>query len=222
MKYPKIQTLWKRDENGKIIKGEFSKDEFSLVDNWFVTEKLHGQNCRILVNFDEGNVKGKFYEHNGLFIQGRTNKAELDDEVLERLKKKLNAKKIKEQINGQGVLYGELVGDKIQKNGWKYVRKEDEEPDNEFVMFDSYINGWWLEWTSITDIADNVGLKHTPCLFATTDKKQIIDFIKEKPDSQFSEEKLVMEGIVARTSPMLLFRNGKPLMFKLKVSDVVY
>ena len=42
MKYPKMQTLWKRNEKGLIQEGEYSLPEFYQIKKWIVYEKLHG------------------------------------------------------------------------------------------------------------------------------------------------------------------------------------
>lgn len=50
MKYPKIQTLWKRDmaRDGVIIEGMFSRDEFLNIGQWRVLEKLDGMNLGVI------------------------------------------------------------------------------------------------------------------------------------------------------------------------------
>jgi len=51
MKYPKINTIWKRDESNKfkIIEGDFSKQEFANIKNWQITEKIDGTNIRLII-----------------------------------------------------------------------------------------------------------------------------------------------------------------------------
>jgi len=38
MKYPKINTIWKRDENDdfRIIEGDYSKFEFTTIKEWHI------------------------------------------------------------------------------------------------------------------------------------------------------------------------------------------
>jgi len=55
MKYPKIHTLWKREpprgkkkKKGKVIPGEFSREEFASVRRWSVSEKVDGMNIRVM------------------------------------------------------------------------------------------------------------------------------------------------------------------------------
>ena len=60
-----------------------------------------------------------------------------------------------------------------------------------------------------------------PCVptLALMTNEEIIDYVKSKPLSLCSEDKQVMEGIVARTEPVLMRRNGEPLMMKLKCKE---
>lgn len=46
-KYPKINTLWKRDEKNRFntIEGDLSQEEFGNIKNWHITEKIHGIHC---------------------------------------------------------------------------------------------------------------------------------------------------------------------------------
>ena len=48
MKYPKIETLFNRDENFKIVEGNYRLPEFENVTNWTITEKVDGTNVRII------------------------------------------------------------------------------------------------------------------------------------------------------------------------------
>lgn len=217
-KYPKIQTLWKRDEKGKIIENDYSKKEFKLINNWVVQEKIDGQNWRIYVGYDEEEIEGNKIVYEGLIMQGRTKKSEFNSGVIDRLKENIDPNKIKEQIDGKAILYGELVGDKIQKGSWKYTRKEDKEPENEFILFDAHIGRWWLETKDIPQLAKDLGLKHAP-IIGTMTEEEIVNYVCDYPKSLIAKEEKKMEGIVAKSEPLLLFRDEKPLVFKLKLSD---
>lgn len=49
MKYPKINTLWKREEEAnksRIIIGEYALEECGLIKKWQVQEKIDGTNIR--------------------------------------------------------------------------------------------------------------------------------------------------------------------------------
>lgn len=204
MKYPKIQTLWKRDENKKftIIEGDFSKDEFASINKWEVTEKIDGTNIRIFWNGETVN------------FGGRTDNAQIPTFLLDTLLKIFTADRFKLVFpdSDNVVLFGEGYGQKIQKVGKKYRK------DNGFILFDVVVNNWWLERDAVNDIADKFEIQSVP-IVGIKSKEEIVNFVKEKPKSTVSEEELTIEGVVVRSHPLMLFRDGSPIMFKLKVSD---
>lgn len=79
---------------------------------------------------------------------------------------------------------------------------------------------WWLEKDSVIEIANALDVEHTinQEIFTT---QGVVEFVKSKPKSYIAEDPtLVMEGVIARSVPLMLFRNKKtPIMFKLKVRD---
>lgn len=112
------------------------------------------------------------------------------------------------------ILFGEGYGPKIQACGGRYRK------DVSFILFDVWIDGWWLEKQSVLDIASALDIEHTINQRIMT-TGEIVEFVKSKPKSYIAEDReLVMEGIIARSVPLMLFRNHKtPIMFKLKVRD---
>jgi ATP-dependent RNA circularization protein (DNA/RNA ligase family) len=204
LKYPKIQTLWKRDKNKNftILEGDFSEDEFASIDMWEVTEKIDGTNIRI------------FWDGETVSFGGRTDDSQIPTFLLDVLQKTFTVDKFKEVFpdSDNVVMFGEGYGNKIQSVGKKYRK------DNGLILFDVVVEGWWLERFSVNDIAHNFGIKSVPVI-GIMNKEDIINFVKSKPKSKVSEEELTIEGIVARSHPLMLFRHGFPIMFKLKVSD---
>lgn len=85
-------------------------------------------------------------------------------------------------------------------------------------MFDVFINGWWMEQNSVQEFAHQLDIPWVPTLGLMTES-EIIEYVKSKPLSFCSEDKQVMEGIVARTEPVLVRRSGEPLMMKLKCKE---
>jgi hypothetical protein len=75
MKYPKIDTIWKRDENNKfrIIEGDYSKTEFANIKKWNITEKIDGTNTRVV------------YEGGSVIFGGRTDNAQIPTRLLQYL-----------------------------------------------------------------------------------------------------------------------------------------
>lgn len=208
IKYPKIQTLWKRDEKNKfrIIEGDYSKEEFKNIKKWLITEKIDGTNIRIY--FD-----GELH-----FIEfgGRTNKAEIPKFLLDYLNEKFTVELLEPEFKDSKtvVLFGEGYGGYIQSAGKKYRK------DISFILFDVWIDGWWLERESVEEIANKLKIGCVPVLGVMTEE-EVIKLIKEGMRSKMAQEDLTIEGIVARSYPLMLYRNGKPLMFKLKIKDYV-
>jgi len=221
-KYPKIQTLYKRDNNGKIIEGEYSMPEFETVRAWRVEEKVDGANIRI--GYHDGEIS----------IKGRTDKADLESmgvmPMLETVTEKLlYTLKKRGQENESLTFYGEAFGGKIQKAGKLYS------PDEiRFCLFDvcQYRKGWWdeadlalLHEDLALDSSDGYKIWSPPSLTIRTNVQlQIADIVTAlkhyKPSSFISDLPQPIEGIIARPYDAMVYNNrGERVMFKLKVRD---
>lgn len=209
MKYPKINTLWKREEFEKhnIIEGDFSCNEFIAINLWHITEKIDGTNIRI--RFDRGkNLEPEF--------AGRTDDAEIPNFLLDYLKETFTRDVFITQFpdTQKVVLYGEGYGNKIQSVGKKY------RGDNSFILFDAWIDGWWLEPDKVKTLAKELKIDYVPELGIKT-REEVISLVKSGFPSAISKQALNAEGIVARSHPMMLFRSGEPIMWKLKSKDYI-
>lgn len=211
MKYPKIQTLWKRDPEKKytIMEGQYSKDEFENVLKWNVTEKIDGTNIRVI-----SQTIPMFDGSKDLEFRGRTDKAQIPKFLLEHLEETFSTEKLKEVFDDYEhlILYGEGYGGKMQKVG-KLYRDE-----SSFILFDVWIDGWWMERGNVLEIGKKLDVDVVPG-FSSMTKYEIVEYVKSKPKSHISKKPMTIEGIVARSEPLMLFRNGNPMMFKLKVED---
>lgn len=207
MKYPKLQTLWKRDENNKfrIIEGDFSKEEFANIQNWLITEKIDGTNIRVTCTTD--------YD---IRFDGRNDEAQIPPPIVSALQKMFPESLFREKFTPspecEMILYGEGYGEKIQKGGGLY------RDDAGFILFDVQVDGWWLNRESVEDIANKLNIPVVPSL-GIMDWKKASDLVKTKPVSIVANHPRAIEGIVARSHPLVLFRNGDPVMWKLKVRD---
>jgi len=214
--YPKIDTLFERDEDFRIT-DRIRKPEFENIKRWLITEKIDGTNIRIIYIPDDK-----------LLIRGRTDKASIPTFLLEELQKIFTIEKIRAILDNpvqKGLcLYGEGYGARIQKGGGNYNKGQS------FRLFDVWIDGWWLEWDSIIEIAKQLNIETAPTLpifcsdIATMNRIEAIGIVKRKElQSEVARKEnnmeMLAEGIVARAYPMMLFRNGTPVKWKLKVSD---
>ena len=208
LRYPKMQTLFKRDKRGKIIIGDYSKEEFLLFNKWLVTEKVDGTNVRIIYR------PGRPLP---IEIRGRNDRSQMPRQLydyltnfftVDRLEKVFDKDKCEEVV-----LFGEGYGAGIQGAGKHY------QPFQQFILFDINIDGWWIDRRTVEDIADKLSTPIVPIVgLMTTD--EVIDFVKGNPSSLIADDSsFVMEGVVCQTCPLVLFRNGDPLKWKLKVKD---
>lgn len=223
--YPKINTLFKREgwnlekrpKKAKIIEGEYACPEFAAIDAWTVTEKIDGTNIRII--FDRQKNPGK------VILGGRTDDAQIPATMINQLLDLFSFEKMNEVFkdNQKVTIFGEGVGCKIQND--KHVNQEPQ-----FFLFDVCCDGWWLQRDNVSDVGKQFGLKHYESICTEIlninnkkawTKAEIVDFvkginIKNQNYLQFRE----MEGVVARSEPMMMFRDGSgPIMFKLKCKD---
>lgn len=192
-----------------FIEGDYACPEFGSINRWMIDEKVDGTNVRI------------FWEPNDPFspnFGGRTDNAQMPTNLLQHLQQTFTREKLQKQFPDvkKVILYGEGYGPKIQACGSRYRK------DVSFILFDVWIDGWWLEKQNVLDIADALDIEHTiNQSIMSTD--EVVEFVKSQPKSYIAEDRnLVMEGVIARSVPLMLFRQrNSPIMFKLKVRDFV-
>lgn len=206
--YPKIQSIYKRDEKThKFIEDEFSLEEFEYLRNnvWEWTEKIDGTNIRVMWN---GST---------ITFAGKTDKAQMPEFLYVKLMNKFSNKemvlKFREIFGEEGnvCLFGEGYGAKIQKSGGNYI------PDGvDFILFDILIGNWWIRRQNIIDIAMKIKLDVVPIVEEGT-IDEAVKFVKEKHCSSFGD--FFMEGLVLKTEVGLKARNGKRIITKMKFKD---
>jgi ATP-dependent RNA circularization protein (DNA/RNA ligase family) len=235
MEYPKIETIFNRDSKFKVIDGEYRLQEFKNIKEWCVTEKIDGTNVRIIYEPIRV-VMGLSYEETlykcvGMQVRfcGRTDEADFHPDLLVYLQKTFTLEKLEKVFNSTGkeyptvILFVEGYGPKIQSGG--NYRK-----DISVRLFDVFIvdgknplGGWWLEPENVDDVAMKLEVLTVPFLGEMT-TEAAVDFVKTKSYSIVSlveggNPKNLMEGIVARTKPLLFTRRGERLVWKLKWRD---
>lgn len=216
--YPKIDTLYNRDDRHFVIAGQLRRPEFGIIKGWSLTEKIHGINTRVTL-FDSGEIE----------YGGKTDDAIILPELLEYLKRTFTPEVLKaalwlpnKTIPKFATIYGEGYGPKMMSGSGKYRK------DVSFRLFDCLIEGvngsWWLERSSIEDVARKLGIKCVP----------IIGYIDHLPETaqdlyMILSESVVAreesgtgelpEGIVANSHPFIYDNKGNRLIWKLKMKD---
>lgn len=215
MEYPKINTLFKRDENNLIMPSMYSSPVFEYLKDvkWECTEKVDGTNIRI-------EVSGK-----DVTLCGRTSKAIIPPHLLKYLKDTFTKETVFKALGidpligvNEGTevtIYGEGYGAKIQ-NGGNYIKN-----GVGFILFDVKIGKWWLERKTCEELASNLGVKIVPLIGYYT-LQEAIDYVKGGFLSKIAENKeYLAEGFVLKTQEGLLTRDGSRIITKLKTMDFV-
>lgn len=220
-RYPKTLHLWKRFENPPAMRGvldrnKLSAPEFRAIDNWHVTEKITGSNIRVTLRQVRTGVWGiDFFTREGTdqnivwpgakeFLTGTF--------TLPRIFEAIDVVKLEKDT--VVVLYGEIFGPKIHGGGTY-------SPTVDYALFDVRIDDWWLEPKVVEKMAQQMGIRYVPVISENWELHEVITFL-EAPDitSKISPEH-VMEGVVCRSNPMMLFRGSKnPIQFKLKFKEM--
>lgn len=211
--YHKIQTVFKRDmqNNGKIIVGEYSCEEFKYLANnqWVFTEKVDGTNIRVM------------WDGENITFGGKTDNASIPifllyklQELFEGTAKKKLFKEIFTFDDDEKVevcLYGEGYGAKIQKGGGNYISD-----GVNFVLFDVKIGDLFLERENVEDIAKKLGIKIVP-IIGTGTLNEMVNMVKGDFNSQWGD--FIAEGIVAK--PRIEFKNRRNdrIITKIKHKD---
>jgi hypothetical protein len=221
IEYPKIDTLYDRDENFRVMPGALRRPEFAVPRRWIVTEKVDGTNIRVGMTAD-GAVR----------FAGRTDNAQIPPHLLAYLAATFTPERMAAAFEPEKevVLFGEGYGPKIQSGG-------DYRPDVGFALFDVWLDGWWLEPENVADVAGKLGIETVPAIdFGLAFMDGLGKFPEDAGDLAWVLEinghgtgnstiagrngrERRAEGIVARTSPLLFTRDGQRLMWKLKFKD---
>lgn len=202
--YHKIQTVFLRDLENKyktLLEGQFTLPEFEYLANneWVFTEKVDGTNIRAVYSRDE------------IIFCGKTDDSQVPSFLFNKLQRIFTPQKEKlAEMFPDGVcLYGEGYGNKIQR-GRNYSEEQD------FVLFDVKVGGFWLKRPAIEDIATNLGMKVVPIIGIGT-LYEMVELVRKGFDSTWGNFKA--EGIVARPSVELFARNGERIITKIKTRD---
>ena len=197
--YVKINTIWKRDERGKIVEGDYAMPEFEFLKDceWAWTEKVDGTNIR--VGWDGETVT----------FGGRTDNAQIPAHLVNALREMFPAEKFA-VFDGPVTLYGEGYGAKIQKGGGNY------RPDQSFVLFDVQVGGWWLRRFDVESVARTVGIDVVPFV-GYGSLGWGIDIVQRGLVSQWGE--FAAEGLVGRPAVELFNRRGDRIITKIKARD---
>ena len=200
--YPKINTLFKRDERNVIVPGDLTLPEFAyLQDNpWDWTEKVDGTNIRLHWNGSK------------LTVGGRTDGAQVPAKLTANIGPLSDPALWHTAFPGADdvTVYGEGYGAGIQKGGTY-------RPDQTVIVFDVLVGRWWLSREDVADVAGKLGLDVVPP-FGSHDLGSAWCLLTSGAlTSNWAGTPI--EGLVGRPSVDLFNRKGERVMVKMKVRD---
>jgi len=211
--YHKIQSVFMRGVDHKVIEGAYSLPEFEYLksNDWTYTEKLDGCSLRTMFGPDENTGLSL------LRFGGKTDNAQIYIPLLNRLQELFTIEKMLEAFSwytetpASICLYGEGIGAKVQKGGGNYI------PDGvDFVLFDIMVGDTWLERHNVAQIAERLSIKVVP-IIGTGTLFQATEMAKKGFNSKWGE--FLAEGIVLRPQVELQTRRGHRIITKIKHKD---
>ncbi len=218
--YHKIDSIYKRDQKGNFLIGDWSRPEFGyLADNdWTWTEKIDGTNIRIMY---QGYPEDSRIRQ--LTFGGRTDNAQIPSKLWNFLSDKFHCDELSypgnpwfDKFGSDDVcLYGEGYGAGIQKGGGNYISD-----DVGFILFDVKIGDWWLKREDVEDIADHFNIPVVPILMYAAPIKIAEKTVQAELFSMVAKNRdTIMEGLVGTPQVPLFARNGDRIITKVKVKD---
>ena len=199
--YHKIQSIYKRTQQGVFILGEYATKEIEYLADmqWEWTEKVDGTNIRIGIDAD-GTYR----------VGGRTERAQIPAVLLDSIAALNLREKLPGVTDGPICLYGEGYGGSIQKAGATYGNPQ------RFVLFDVRIGDWWLLQPDVNDIASKLGIDVVPIVGRGT-LAEGEEHVRHGMVSTWGA--FEAEGIVCRPMVPLFDRRGRRVIVKLKTKD---
>lgn len=214
MEYPKIQTLFERNEDFSIDPTRIKRPVYSTIKEWDVTEKVDGTNIRVILDPGFPGAHDIDPTAPSVRFEGRIDRAIVPGDLLQSLAKLFPMDKLAAQFQTPVILYGEGYGAGIQKVGKLY------RPDKSFILFDVLVGGkWWLGTKAVADVALSLGCNVVPYLGRMT-LDEIIGLVQRESWSDLAATNLCpREGIVARPIETLFDSRHERVILKLKTSD---
>jgi hypothetical protein len=209
--YKSIETVFRRDKQTNILDFGVNRfPEYDCIKEWVVQEKVDGMNIRIIIT------------QNGVEVKGRTDKADLKQDLVDHCKNLVTENVINTLKDYFDItkdeftitLYGEGYGAGIQK-GSIY------RPDKAFICFDIlYGETMWLNPLQVDSLCKDTNIETVPIICQLSKvpktKQELLDIIPSSIVALNHTNQIVQsEGIVARPLEVLFNKFGERVMWKL-------
>lgn len=207
--YPHIDTIYKRDQRGRILEGDYSTPEleYLAMNQWVGTEKVDGTNIRVMWRPGETPWLG-----------GKTDNAQIPAFLVRRLEELFvhHEERFVDafpslETSDSVCVYGEGYGAKIQKGGGNY------NPTGvDFTLFDVRIGAWWLRRDGIEAVARAFGVTPVPITFTGT-LPEACEMARLGFESAWGP--FMAEGLVLKPAVEMTDRKGNRILTKIKHRD---
>jgi hypothetical protein len=227
LEYPSTLNLYASNgaQDGTRVSGPeygFRLPAVGQIAKWLVTEKVDGMNMRVVWHpFGVSDDPGPPF----LRIYGRTDRAQIPGDLMSHMQERFTHESlvsafpqfeewdgIDDAYRSSVVLFGEGFGPGIQKAGQAYGGSK------RFALFDVVVDGHWLDWAGVEDVAAKLGIPTVPVLARGVSLEVAKEYVRSSQLQEQGSEHI--EGIVARTDPYLFDGRGNRVMFKYKVRDL--
>jgi hypothetical protein len=208
--YHKIETLCKFDQTTKkFIPNTFYNSSVEILKNhsWEFTEKIDGTNFRI------------YWNGHTLSYAGRTDNAVFSNEQKAFIEEKLVNEAMTTSFetlfkDKEVIIYGELYGNKIQKDGHLYTT------DNGygFKVFDFYKDNTFMPYKHMIHLCKEIGYDLVPLVLVGTIDEGIY-YVENNVKSTFSNA--ILEGLVGKPIGNFLDYRGDRIIVKIKRRDLL-
>lgn len=200
--YPKIHSVFERDEKGKFT-SKFSKPEFEYLyrNKWECTEKIDGTSLKV------------FWDGEKITFGRKSEKADqIPKDLFSKLNEIFSVSRFEEMFEKTPLLlFGEGYGNRIQKVGKDYI------PNGvDFILFDCYIKEHWLQRENLIQVSKGLNLEVVP-LVGTLTLEEAIFRVRSGFDSGLGTAQA--EGLILKTPDGLLNRSKNRIITKLKTKD---
>jgi len=205
-KYTKIQTIFWRDpasHNKTLLESKWSHPAFEyLKDNeWEYTEKINGTNIRVI------------FDGSKMILKAKDEGSQVPGVLIPYIYENFPTDKFIKLGLPPLTLYGEGYGKGIQnEKGFNY------RDDVSLIIFDIWIDGWWLERDNMMDIAEKLNVGVVPIVGRGT---LMAGYEKVREGFKSLIADCQAEGLVMRPAVTLFDRKGERIITKIKHKDFI-
>lgn len=202
MEYHKIDTVFNRDSNFKVIPDQLRNPVIGTIKTFDWTEKIDGTNIRIIWDIATKQMR----------VGGRTDNAQIPGDLVQHVYNLVTPSQLEVVFpDVDAIIYGEGYGAGIQKGNLL-------SPIKKFIAFDVLVNGkWWLDHQDVVDVCMKLELDMVP-YYGEMPLEQAVQLVRNGFDSRLGEHPPA-EGLVGRPLSTLYDKHMKRIIIKLKTKD---